>query len=88
MEALFFFVIQTSNRMQFFPSLQDKLHSLNIQDDRSARFLPQQIIELTTFKIILSCHVIKRFHKENSRMSGLFGQNTLLLCGIQDNTGL
>ena len=49
MEALFFFVvIQTSNRMQVFPILQDKLHSLNIQDDRSTRFLPQQIIELTT----------------------------------------
>ena len=41
----------------------------------------QQIIELTTL-------FIKRFHKENSIMSGLFSQHNLLLCGIQSNNGL
>ena len=29
------FIIQTSERMQYFTSLQYKLHSLNIRDDRS-----------------------------------------------------
>ena len=28
-------------------------------------------------------HIIKRFHEENSIMSGLFSQNNLLLCGVQ-----
>ena len=31
---------------------------------------------------------IKRFHEENSIMSGLFSQNNLLLCGMQGNNGL
>ena len=30
------FIIQTSDRMQYFTILQHKLHSFNIQDDRSA----------------------------------------------------
>ena len=33
------FNIQTSDRMQYFKILQDKLHSFNIQDDRSRRGL-------------------------------------------------
>ena len=37
-EALFF-IIQTSDRMQYFTILQYKLHSFNIQDDRSTRGL-------------------------------------------------
>ena len=35
-EALFL-IIQTTDRMQFFTILQYKLHSFNIQDDRSTR---------------------------------------------------
>ena len=33
------FIIQTSDRMQYFTILQYKLHSFNIQDDRSTRGL-------------------------------------------------
>ena len=33
------FIIQTSDRMQYFTILQYKLHSFNIQDDRSTRRL-------------------------------------------------
>ena len=33
------FIIQTSDRMQYFTILQNKLHSFNIQDDRSTRGL-------------------------------------------------
>ena len=33
-------------------------------------------------------HIIKRFHEENSVISGLFSQNNLLLCGMQGNNGL
>ena len=33
------FIIQTSDRMQYFTILQYKLHSLKIQDDRSTRLL-------------------------------------------------
>ena len=32
--------------------------------------------------------IIKRFHEENSIMSGLFSKNNLLLCGMQGNNGL
>ena len=32
--------------------------------------------------------MIKRFHEENSIMSGLFSKNNLLLCGMQGNNGL
>ena len=37
-EALFF-IVQTSDRMQYFTILQYKLHSFDIQDDRSTRGL-------------------------------------------------
>ena len=30
-------------------------------------------------------YIIKRFHEENSIMSGLFSQNSMLLCGMQGN---
>ena len=33
------FIIQTSDRMQYFTILQNKLHSFNIQDDQSMRGL-------------------------------------------------
>ena len=33
-------------------------------------------------------HITKRFHGENSIMSGLFSKNNLLLCGMQGNNGL
>ena len=33
------FIIQTSDRMQYFTILQQKLHSFNIQDDQSTRGL-------------------------------------------------
>ena len=38
-QNLFFFALFKLIILQFFTILQDKLHSLNIQDDRSARFL-------------------------------------------------
>ena len=34
------FIIQTSDRMRYFTILQYKLHSFNIQDDRSTRYGP------------------------------------------------
>ena len=70
-----FFIIQTSNRMQFFTVLQDKLHSFNIQGDRSTGFLCTANCRID--------HITKRFHEENSIMLGLFGQINLLLCGMQ-----
>ena len=66
-----FFIIQTSDRicfflalfkpiiLLFFTILQDKLHSFNIQDDRSTHFLCKANYSL-----------IQRFHEENS-MPGL-----------------
>ena len=33
-------------------------------------------------------HIIKRFHEENSIMSGLFSQNNLPLCGMQGSNAL
>ena len=35
-------MIQTSDRMQYFTILQDKLHSFNIEDDRSTSGLLAQ----------------------------------------------
>ena len=65
--------------------LQDKLHSFNIQDDRSTRFnfLPQQIIKITTtqnvfiyreFTIGRDCSVKSICHYEASRVIIGFGQ--------------
>ena len=61
--------------LQFFTILQDKLHSFNIQDDRSTRFLCR-----TNYSID---HIIKRFHEENSIMTGLFSKKNLVLCDMQ-----
>ena len=84
-----FFIIQTSDRilfffalfkpiiLQFFTILQDKLHSFNIQDDQSTRFLCT-----TNYSID---HIIKRFHEENSIMPGLFSKKNLVLCDMQGN---
>ena len=66
--------------MQFCTIFQDKLHSLNIQDDQSTRFLYTKNNGID--------HVVKRFHKEDSIMSELFSQNSPLLCGMQGNNGL
>ena len=71
-----FFIIQTSDRKQFFTVLQDKLHSFKIQ-----HALPLH----NKYRID---HIIKRFHEENSIISGLFKDNNLLLCGMQCNDGL
>ena len=85
----FFFMIQTSDRslfffalfkpiiLQFFTILQDKLHSFNILDDQSTRFL------CTTNNSI--DHIIKRFHEENSIMPRLFSKKNLVLCDMQSN---
>ena len=63
-EKLFFFAPFKPIIPHFFTIWQDKLHSLNIQDDRSTRFLCT-----TNYSID---HIIKRFHEENSIMPGLF----------------
>ena len=54
-------------------------HSLIRTIEARASFA-QQIIALTA--------LLKRFHEDNSIMSGLFSQNNLLLCGIQGNNRL
>ena len=82
MRRCFFFIIETSDRMQFFTILQGKLHPFNIQDDRSTRFL-----WTTNYRIDLII-IINRFHGENSIMPGLFNHKNLILCGIQGNNGL
>ena len=85
----FFFMIQTSDRilfffalfkpiiLQFFTILQDKLHSFNIQDDQSTRFLCT-----TNYSID---HIIKSFHEENSIMPRVFSKKNLVLCDMQGN---
>ena len=77
----FFFskLTYTSDRMQFFTILQDKLQSFNNKDAQITRFLCKANYRIN--------HIIKRFHEENSIMSGLFRQNNLLLCGMQGNNG-
>ena len=50
------FIIQTSDRMQYFTILQYKLHSFNIQDDRSMR--------------VLSAKPLKKFPKSPIRPAG------------------
>ena len=75
-EALsFFFIIQTSERMQFFTVLQTNCTNSQYSGQYSMRFLYTTIYRID--------HIIKRFHEENSIMSGLFSQNNLLLCGVQ-----
>ena len=77
--GVFLVSLHTSARMRFLTVLQDK-YSFNNQDDRSTRFLCK-----TSYGIDL---IIKRFHEENSIMSGLFSKNNLLLCSMQGNNGL
>ena len=62
-------------RNPFFTILQDKLHSLTIQDDRSTRFLCT-----TNYRID---QIIKLFHEENSIMSRLFSEFTRSLYSRQ-----
>ena len=58
-----------------------KLHSFNIQDERSTRFL-----WTTKYRID---HIIKCFNEENSIILGLFSQKNLLLCDMHGkNYGL
>ena len=80
MEALFFFCHTDLEQNAVFPNFAGQI-ALTQCSGRSKHALPST----TNYRID---HVIKRFHKENSIMSGLFGQNNLLLCGIQDNNGL
>ena len=68
-------------KCSFLQFLQDKLHSFNIQDDRSTRFL-------CTTNYRISDHIIKHFQEENLIISELFSQNNLILCGMQGNNGL
>ena len=56
-QDLFFLALFKLIILQFFTILQDKLRSLNIQDDRSARFLWAKDYRID--------HIIKRFHEEN-----------------------
>ena len=77
-QNLFFFALFKPIVLQFFTILQDKLHSFNIQGDRSTRFLCA-----TNYGID---HIIKRFHEENSIMPGLFSQKNLILCDMKGNS--
>ena len=77
-QNLFFFALFKPIILQFFTILQDKLHSFNIQDDQSTRFLCT-----TNYSID---HIIKRFHEENSIMPGLFSWENLVLCDMQGNS--
>ena len=72
---LFFFALFKPIILQFFTILQDKLPSFNIQDDKSTRFLCT-----TNYSID---HIIKRFHEENSIMTGRFSKKNLVLCDMQ-----
>ena len=78
---LFFFALFKPIILQVFTIWQDKYctHSISRTIEARAGFA-QQIIALTT--------LLKRFHEENSIMSGLFSQNNLLLCGIHGKNGL
>ena len=76
-QNLFFFALFKPIILQFFTILQDKLHSFNIQDDQSTRFLCT-----TNYSID---HIIKRFHEENSIMPGLFSKKNLVLRDMQGN---
>ena len=74
---LFFFALFKPIILQFFTIFQDKLHSFNIQDDQSTRFLCT-----TNYSID---HIIKRFHEENSIMPRVFSKKNLVLCDMQSN---
>ena len=74
---MFFFALFNPIILQFFTILQDKLHSFNIQDDQSTRFLCT-----TNYSFD---NIIKRFHEENSIMLGLFRYKNLVLCDMQGN---
>ena len=76
-QNLFFFALFKPILLQFFTILQDKLHSFNIQDDRSTRFLCT-----TNYSID---HIIKRFDEENYTMPELFIYKNLVLCDMQGN---
>ena len=74
---LFFFALFKPIILQLFTTLQDKLHSFNIQDDQSTRFLCT-----TNYSID---HIIKSFHEENSIMPRVFSKKNLVLCDMQGN---
>ena len=76
-QNLFFFALFKPIILQFFTILQDKLHSFNIQDDQSTRFLCT-----TNYSID---HIIKRFDEENYIMQELFIYKNLVLCDMQGN---
>ena len=80
MEALFFFGNTDLKQNAVFPNFAGQI-ALTQYSGRSKHALSST----TNYRID---HVMKRFHKESSIMSGLFGQNNLLLCGIQHNNEL
>ena len=70
------FIIQTSDRMQYFTVFQDKLHSVNIQDDQSLAFSEtvQKISKITytasRFSLLTSAKFavnIKRVTLQNNK---------------------
>ena len=73
MRRCFFYHTDLGQKAVSFTILRDKLHSHSVFRTMGARAsLAQEIIES-------SDQIIKRFHEENSIMSGLFSQNNLLL---------
>ena len=74
---LFFFALFKPIILQLFTTLQEKLHSFNIQDDQSTRFL-----RTTNYSID---HIVKSFHEENSIMPRVFSKKNLVLCDMQGN---
>ena len=80
MEVLFFFGHTELEQNAVFPNFAGQI-ALTQYSGRSKHALPST----KNYRID---HVIKRFHKESSIMSGLFGQNNLLLCGILHNNDL
>ena len=76
-QNLFFFALFKPIILQFFTILQDQLHSFNIQDDQSRRFLCTANYSID--------HIIKRFHEENSIMPELFSEKNMVLCDMQGN---
>ena len=76
---LFFLALFKPIILQFFTILQDKLHSLNIQDDLSTRFLWAKNYRLG------QPHYKTFSWREFSIIPELFCRNSLLLCDMQGN---
>ena len=61
------FIVQTSDRMQYFTILQYKLHSFNIQDDRRTRGLLAKPLKKFS-KITYTASRVLTFNKRQSRL--------------------